>query len=92
MIVLTYDKEIIISLFFERTKNNNPAPNDLQQFDSDLRDARDADLVDIMTELNIARDPHNKSRILMDSVHASPGTLREMIREACQLFLNTRNI
>jgi hypothetical protein len=65
---------------------------DVQQFYLDLIAAWEPDLDQIMAQMAVPRDNATKSRILTDSTHAPAGTPQEMIRTACQYYLNTVNL
>lgn len=92
MLDLTYSKETVLSIFLNNQGKVSPSAAEIQKFDADLRAANEADLIRIMTELNIATDQATKSLVLFNSTVAPGDTPQEMIRAACRYFLNTRNL
>ena len=89
---LNYSKQIVLAMFLQDKGNLAPTAAEIEQFDQDLHDSRDAALVDIMTQMGIATDVATKSQVLLFSNLGPGGSVQEMIRSGCRYFLNTLNL
>jgi hypothetical protein len=91
VIRLNYDRQIVLALFAQANPGKlDPSPDDIAEFDTELKDANEDMLVDIMGQMGIPADVSNKSQVLAYKPNMPGNTPRLKIRNACTYFLNTR--
>jgi hypothetical protein len=93
VIVLNYDKQIVLSLF-TLTGGGNLAPSatDISTFDRQLFQANDAILLEILPSMALPVDVATKSQILAYKPQMPGNNTRSQIRNACTFMLNTRGL
>jgi hypothetical protein len=91
MISLNYSTYDVLVIYRKDKGPVNPTGVQIQQFDSDLFDANDDTLLQIMGEEGIETRKDNKSTILLYSRFGG-GNLSQRIRSACRYFKNTTGI
>lgn len=89
MILLNYSKYDVFAMFrMENPSTQNPSGSDIEQFDSDLFDAFENTLIDVMTSEGLPTTKSVKSTVLLYS-RSGGGTNRQKIRAACRYYQNT---
>jgi hypothetical protein len=91
MISLNYSTYDVLVMLRKDNGSVNPTAAQIQQFDSDLFDANDDTLVQIMGEEGIEIRKDNKSTVLLYSRFGA-GNLSQRIRSACRYFNNTTGV
>ena len=91
MISLNYSTYDVLVMLRKDNGPVNPTAIQIQQFDSNLFDANDDTLLQIMGEEGIETRKDNKSTILLYSRFGG-GNLSQRIRSACRYFKNTTGI
>ena len=91
MLSLNYSTYDVLVMLRKDNGPVNPTATQIQQFDSDLFDANDDTLLQIMGEEGIDTRKDNKSTVLVYSRFGG-GNLSQRIRSACRYFKNTTGV
>jgi hypothetical protein len=91
MQALNYSKYDVLTMFRKDNGSVNPTAAQIEQFDTDLFDANDDTLLEIMGEEGIDTRKDNKSTVLLYSRFGA-GNLSQRIRSACRYFNNTQKL
>ena len=93
MIVLNYDRQIVLTLFTLTSGGKlNPTASDVTKFDKQLFEANDAILQEILPEMGLPVDVTTRSQILAFQPQMPGDNARSQTRNACTYMLNTQGL